>query len=75
MVEAVGAKVTRVQPGDRVLVTNTPNCGECYDCLRGRGDICQMNPSAGEPLVPIGELEDGTPVHQHGEFPILAAAA
>ena len=65
VVEAVGATVTRVQPGDRVLVTNTPNCGECYDCLRGRGDICQMNPSAGEPLVPIGELDDGTPVHQH----------
>lgn len=65
VVDAVGAKVTRVQPGDRVLVTNTPNCGECYDCLRGRGDICQMNPSAGEPLVPIGELADGTPVHQH----------
>ena len=65
VVDAVGAKVTRVQPGDRVLVTNTPNCGECYDCLRGRGDICQMNPSAGEPLVPIGELADGMPVHQH----------
>ncbi len=65
VVDAVGAKVTRVQPGDRVLVSNTPNCGECYSCLRGRGDICQMNPSAGEPLVPIGDLEDGTPVHQH----------
>ena len=65
VVEAVGATVTRVRPGDRVLVTNTPNCGECYDCLRRRGDLCQMNPANGEPLVPIGELEDGTPVHQH----------
>jgi S-(hydroxymethyl)glutathione dehydrogenase/alcohol dehydrogenase len=65
VVDAVGAKVTRVRPGDRVLITNTPNCGQCYDCLRGRGDICQMNPSAGEPLVPIGQLADGTPVHQH----------
>jgi S-(hydroxymethyl)glutathione dehydrogenase/alcohol dehydrogenase len=65
VVDAVGTAVKRVRPGDRVLVTNTPNCGECYDCLRGRGDICQMNPSAGEPLVPIGELDDGTPVHQH----------
>src|SRR5262249_18324474 len=63
VVEAVGATVTRVKPGDRVLVTNTPNCGECYDCLRRRGDLCQMNPANGEPLVPIGELEDGTPVH------------
>jgi S-(hydroxymethyl)glutathione dehydrogenase/alcohol dehydrogenase len=65
VVEAVGAKVTRVQPGDRVLVTNTPNCGECYDCLRRRGDLCQMNPANGEPLVPIGTLDDGTQVHQH----------
>lgn len=65
VVDAVGPAVKRVRPGDRVLVTNTPNCGECYDCLRGRGDICQMNPSAGEPLVAVGELEDGTPVHQH----------
>ncbi len=65
VVDAVGSAVSRVRPGDRVLITNTPNCGECYDCLRGRGDICQMNPSAGEPLVPIAELPDGTPVHQH----------
>jgi S-(hydroxymethyl)glutathione dehydrogenase/alcohol dehydrogenase len=65
IVEAVGPSVRRVRPGDRVLVTNTPNCGECYNCLRGRGDICQMNPSAGEPLVSIGELADGTPVVQH----------
>ena len=65
VVEAVGATVKRIRPGDRVLVTNTPNCGECYDCLRGRGDICQMNPSAGEALVAIGELDDGTAVHQH----------
>jgi S-(hydroxymethyl)glutathione dehydrogenase / alcohol dehydrogenase len=65
IVEAVGSAVKRVQPGDRVLVTNTPNCGECYDCLRGRGDMCQMNPAEGEPLVPVAELADGTPVHQH----------
>ena len=65
VVEAVGSAIRRVRPGDRVLVTNTPNCGECYDCLRGRGDICQMNPSAGESLVQIGQLADGTPVHQH----------
>jgi S-(hydroxymethyl)glutathione dehydrogenase/alcohol dehydrogenase len=57
--------VTRVAPGDRVLVTNTPNCGECYNCLRRNGDLCQMNPANGEPLVPIGDLADGTPVHQH----------
>ncbi|MEQ1948503.1 MAG: zinc-binding dehydrogenase [Bryobacteraceae bacterium] len=65
VVEAVGSTVTRVRPGDRVLVTNTPQCGECYNCLRGRGDMCQMNPAEGEPLLPIGELADGTPVHQH----------
>jgi S-(hydroxymethyl)glutathione dehydrogenase/alcohol dehydrogenase len=65
IVEATGAAVERIRPGDRVLVTNTPNCGACYNCIRGRGDMCQMNPAEGEPLLPIGELADGTPVHQH----------
>ena len=65
IVEAVGAKVQRVQVGDRVIVANTPQCGVCYTCLRGRGDRCQMLPGAGNPMLPIGTLADGTEVVQH----------
>ncbi len=65
MVEAVGSKVRRVQVGDRVIVANTPYCGQCYMCLRGRPDRCQMLPSAGNPFLPIAEMADGTKVVQH----------
>ena len=42
VVEAVGPEVRRVQVGDRVCVSGTPQCGSCYHCLRGRADICQL---------------------------------
>jgi S-(hydroxymethyl)glutathione dehydrogenase / alcohol dehydrogenase len=65
IVEAIGENVRRVQVGDRVMVANTPHCGQCYTCLRGRGDRCQMLPGAGNPMLPIGTLPDGVEVVQH----------
>jgi S-(hydroxymethyl)glutathione dehydrogenase/alcohol dehydrogenase len=64
IVEAVGAGVRRVKPGDRVVVANTPQCGSCYNCIRGRPDVCQCRGFASK-LNPIGKLGDGTPVLQH----------
>jgi S-(hydroxymethyl)glutathione dehydrogenase/alcohol dehydrogenase len=61
VVEAVGSKVKRVQPGDRVVVGVTSQCGECYMCLRGRGDACEF--TFGLPpgyFPPIAERADGT---------------
>ena len=40
IVEAIGSRVRRVQVGDRVILANTPQCGVCYNCLRGRADRC-----------------------------------
>ena len=65
IVEAVGSKVRRVQIGDRVIVANTPYCGQCYMCLRGRPDRCQMLPGAGNPFLPVAEMAGGTRVVQH----------
>jgi S-(hydroxymethyl)glutathione dehydrogenase / alcohol dehydrogenase len=62
VVEAIGAKVKRVQVGDRVIVANTPQCGQCYMCLDGRGELCQVKEL---PLLPIAEMQDGTPVVGH----------
>ena len=39
-VERVGAAVTRVTPGDRVVATVTPSCGLCSTCVRGRPTQC-----------------------------------
>lgn len=37
----VGAGVTGFKPGDRVGVDPTLNCGECYFCQRGKGNLCE----------------------------------
>ena len=59
VVEAVGDMVRRVRPGDRVLVPGTPQCGQCYQCLRGRSDWCQFMGTTAEPLA---TLDDGKQV-------------
>ena len=61
IVEAVGPEVRRVQVGDRVCVSGTPQCGSCYQCLRGRADMCQFLGRQGpSDLVPIADMRDGT---------------
>ena len=34
VVEEIGAHVERVRVGDRVVVAGTPECGECFWCIR-----------------------------------------
>jgi S-(hydroxymethyl)glutathione dehydrogenase/alcohol dehydrogenase len=73
IVEAVGPEVRRVQVGDRVCVSGTPQCGACYHCLRGRADVCQLlgRNLAGD-LVPVADLSDGTPVYSNSHIGGLA---
>ncbi len=40
VVKEVGPHVTRVKPGDHVIVMWVPVCGQCYYCLRGQHSIC-----------------------------------
>src|SRR4030095_8296239 len=73
IVEAVGPEVRRVQVGDRVCVSGTPQCGSCYHCLRGRADVCQFLSAIGaDDLVAIGDLRDGTPVYENSHIGGLA---
>ncbi len=40
VVEAVGGKVTRFQPGDRVAIEPNIACDNCYHCLNNRHNFC-----------------------------------
>jgi S-(hydroxymethyl)glutathione dehydrogenase/alcohol dehydrogenase len=56
VVEEVGAGVTRVRPGDHVILSWNPHCGHCFYCERDLPILC-------EPFrqhQPQGHLFDGT---------------
>lgn len=73
VVEEVGPEVRRVQVGDRVCVSGTPQCGACYHCLRGRADVCQLLGRNGPAdLVPVADMSDGTPVYANSHIGGLA---
>jgi len=55
IVEAVGTGVTRVRPGDHVVASWNPHCGDCFYCDRNLPILC-------EPFTreqPRGNLLDG----------------
>jgi len=56
LVEAVGAAVGTVQPGDHVTLNFRPNCGVCFYCLRGKGNLCETF----RPSLQAGLQRDGS---------------
>jgi S-(hydroxymethyl)glutathione dehydrogenase/alcohol dehydrogenase len=62
VVEAVGAQVRRVRVGDRVLVSGTPWCGQCHQCLSGCPEWCNYLAPGGVPNDPVAEMADKTAV-------------
>ena len=42
IVEEVGPGVTSVAPGDHVITSCLPECGECDACTSGRTNVCEM---------------------------------
>jgi S-(hydroxymethyl)glutathione dehydrogenase/alcohol dehydrogenase len=54
VVESVGPGVDQIQPGDHVIFSFIPACGQCFYCLRGKSNLC-------EPALRLGgNLYDGT---------------
>jgi S-(hydroxymethyl)glutathione dehydrogenase/alcohol dehydrogenase len=66
VVEEVGAHVERVRVGDRVVVTGTPECGECFWCVRDRPDQCAEMLGGIFPPRVVATRADGTAVHADG---------
>jgi NDMA-dependent alcohol dehydrogenase len=63
IVEAVGAGVTRVKPGDHVVTSYIPACGRCRYCSTGHQNLCDRGLYAG-----TGCLQDETfRFHRNGE--------
>lgn len=40
-VVATGSAVTEIMAGDQVAVDPSLHCGDCYQCKRGRGNLCE----------------------------------
>lgn len=57
VVTEVGDGVDGFSPGDHVVLSFVPQCGECFFCRRGQGQLCETSNTA---LV-SGGLLDGTP--------------
>ena len=65
VVEEVGADVTHVEVGDRVLVPGTPECGVCFYCAEGRPDQCSELFDA-KAYFHVAQRGDGTPITAAG---------
>ncbi len=62
-VVSIGQGVTRVRPGDTVVLMWRPRCGFCEFCSTGRPALCQ----SGRLAIQTGGLLDGTTrLHQGG---------
>ncbi|MFH8990774.1 alcohol dehydrogenase catalytic domain-containing protein [Streptomyces sp. NPDC017940] len=60
VVDAVGAGVTHVAPGDHVALSTIASCGACAECGRGRPTMCRE--AIGRPRQPFTRA--GAPLHQ-----------
>lgn len=71
VVEEVGEGVTTVKPGDHVMISWVAQCGECFFCQRGQGNLCEKANAA----LASGGLLDGTPRMTSQGAPLYQMAA
>ncbi|MEM9568409.1 MAG: alcohol dehydrogenase catalytic domain-containing protein, partial [Cyanobacteria bacterium P01_E01_bin.34] len=69
IVEEVGAGVTSVKPGDRVIPLYVPECQTCKFCLSGKTNLCQsIRVTQGKGLMPDGSSrfsKKGKPIYHY----------
>jgi S-(hydroxymethyl)glutathione dehydrogenase/alcohol dehydrogenase len=54
IVEEVGSGVTKVKPGDHVIVSWVATCNTCFFCMHGQQQLCQSG------MAGFGSMDDGT---------------
>lgn len=72
IVEEVGKSVTKIKPGDRVVVPFTISCGTCWFCERTMFSLCDTsNPNAAIARTMMGQSPAGLFGYSHmlGAFP------
>ncbi|WP_433635177.1 Zn-dependent alcohol dehydrogenase [Nocardia sp. CA-120079] len=67
VVESVGAAVTSLRPGDRVVGALTPSCGLCRNCQVGHSTQCQRVSKIRQRPRPAFQLPDGRVVERLGD--------
>jgi Zn-dependent alcohol dehydrogenase len=81
VVSKVGAGVTRVRPGDRVLLNWAMPCGNCAACRSGLRNVCENKPTVpserfiykGNPITTafgLGTMSTATVVPEQAVIPI-----
>jgi len=70
VVERVGVEVTRVSPGDHVVISWVPQCGACFACMHDQWELCEVG-SAG---LMTGGLLDGTSRFRRNDEPVFQMA-
>src|SRR5437764_280996 len=71
VVEEVGEGVTSVKPGDHIVISWVPQCGECFYCQRDQGYLCERSGAA----LASGGLLDGTTRFTSAGAPLFQMAA
>jgi S-(hydroxymethyl)glutathione dehydrogenase/alcohol dehydrogenase len=54
----VGSEVTRVKPGDTIVASFIPGCGQCFYCLHDRANLCEQMFTFS--MLPKAKRADGT---------------
>jgi S-(hydroxymethyl)glutathione dehydrogenase/alcohol dehydrogenase len=68
-VEAVGANVTRVKPGDPIVLSFAPNCGYCSYCATGKPHLCETMRAVENGKLPGNHTrlsKNGEPIYHFG---------
>lgn len=70
VVSEVGPGVSRVRPGDHVVFSYVPMCGQCRECQSGQPYLCEPGRAANRAGVLLGGRprfrdHNGAPVHHH----------